>query len=164
MPIEVMLVDDHPIVRSGIKSVISQENDIKVIAEASDGKEAVEMARMKNPDIIIMDITLPSLNGLDASIRIIKQNKHAKILVLSMHENRALIEKALNHSIKGYVLKESASDDIIRAIRTIMKGDYFLSPKISSYVVDDFIARKKKMSGSNPAPYSLSGSGRYFSS
>ncbi|OGW75302.1 MAG: hypothetical protein A2Z72_08645 [Omnitrophica bacterium RBG_13_46_9] len=144
MAIEVMLVDDHSIVRQGIKSIISREDDIKIVAEASDGQEAVRLAKSKSPDVIIMDITLPSLNGLDASQRIIRSNKNINILILSMHENRAFIEKSLHYGIKGYILKDSAADEIVHAIREVYAGRYFLSSKISSFIIQDYAFRKKK--------------------
>ncbi|MBN3041268.1 MAG: response regulator transcription factor, partial [Candidatus Omnitrophica bacterium] len=144
MAIEVMLVDDHSIVRQGIKSVISQDPGIKVVAEASDGKKAIELAKNKDLDVVIMDITLPLLNGLDASRQIMKENKNLKILILSMHENRVFIEKALDYGIKGYLLKESAADEIIKAIREVNAGRYFLSSKISSLVIEDYVSRKNK--------------------
>ncbi|PIU42434.1 MAG: DNA-binding response regulator [Candidatus Omnitrophica bacterium CG07_land_8_20_14_0_80_42_15] len=143
MSIEVMLVDDHTIVRQGIKSVISQEPDIKVVAEASDGREAIELAKQKSPDVIVMDISLPFLNGLDASRQILKQNKSIKILILSMHENRVFIEKALSYGIRGYVLKESAVTDIVKAIREVNSGRYFLDSKISTFVIQDYADKKK---------------------
>jgi len=143
MSIEVMLVDDHMIVRQGIKSVISQEPDIKVVAEASDGREAIELAKQKSPDVIVMDISLPFLNGLDASRQILKQNKSIKILILSMHENRVFIEKALSYGIRGYVLKESAVTDIVKAIREVNSGRYFLDSKISTFVIQDYADKKK---------------------
>jgi len=144
MAINVMLVDDHSIVRQGIKSIISRESDISVIAEATDGKEAVKLAKENWPDVIIMDISLPVLNGLDASQQIIKANKNVKILILSMHENRGFIEKALSYGIKGYILKDSATNEIIQAIREVCAGRYFLSSKISSFVVRDYVSRRKK--------------------
>lgn len=144
MAIEVMLVDDHSIVRQGIKSVISREADIKIVAEASDGKEAVDLAKEKSPDIVIMDITLPILNGLDAGHQIIKHNKNIKILILSMHDNRVFIEKALSYGARGYILKDSAPDEIVHAIREVYDGRFFLSAKISSFVIQDYAARKKK--------------------
>lgn len=144
MPISVMLVDDHSIVRQGIKSVIAKSKDINVIAEANDGREAVQMANEICPDIVIMDISLPLLNGLDASQQIIKQNKRIKILILSMHENRVFIEKALNSGVKGYILKDSAADEIVQAIREVHSGRFFLSSKISSFVIQDYISQKKR--------------------
>lgn len=144
MAIQVMLVDDHTVVREGIKFVISQEPDIQVIAEASNGKEAVALALSKYPDIIVMDITLPILNGLDASVQILKKEKDMKILILSMHENRVFIEKALSYGIRGYILKDSAGDEVVRGIREVNAGRYFLSSKISSFVVQDYVSRKKK--------------------
>lgn len=149
MAINVMLVDDHPIVRRGISEVLSHEDDIHVVAEASNGKEAVVLAKEKNPDVVIMDITLPVLNGLDASRHIMRQCRTTKVLILSMHESRAFIEKALDYGIRGYVVKESAADEIVRAIREVHAGKYFLSSKISSQVIEDYVSRKKaKVKGS----------------
>ena len=147
MAIEVMLVDDHPIVRQGIKAVISQESDLCVIVEASNGEEAVKWYEKKTPDVVIMDITLPLLNGLDASRNILKIDRKAKILILSMHENRVFIEKALRYGVKGYVLKESAADEIVHAIREVLAGRFFLSSKISSFIIEDYISKKKKSAG-----------------
>ena len=151
MSIEVMLVDDHMIVRQGIKSVISQEPDIKVVAEASDGREAIELAKQKSPDVIVMDISLPFLNGLDASRQILKQNKSIKILILSMHENRVFIEKALSYGIRGYVLKESAVTDIVKAIREVNSGRYRIMQ-----------IRKRRCSLGAP-PRLPTGKGKYYS-
>ena len=144
MAIDVILVDDHSIVRQGIKSVIAQEPDITIIAEAADGREAIQLAKKKSPDVMIIDITLPHLNGLDATRQILKHNKNIKILILSMHENRVFVEKALSYGAKGYILKETAPDEIVHAIREISKGRYFLDSKISSYMIHDYMARKKQ--------------------
>lgn len=144
MQIEVMLVDDHSIVRQGIKSLISREGDIRIIAEASDGQEAIKLAKAKCPDVIIMDVTLPYLNGLDASKVILKHNKHIKIIVLSMHDNRVFIEKALQNGIKGYIIKSSAPDEITHAIREVYSGSFYLSPKISSFVIEDYISNAQR--------------------
>tara|TARA_B100000315_G_C14562597_1_gene581264 strand:- start:1119 stop:1769 length:651 start_codon:yes stop_codon:yes gene_type:complete len=148
--IEVMLVDDHSIVRQGIKSLISQDQGIKVVAEASDGKEALDLVKTKQPDVIVMDITLPVLNGIDASIAIKKRDKNVKILILSMHENRVFIEKALDCGIKGYLLKESAADEIIKAIKEVYAGRYYLSSKISSLVIQDYVENKKSKAKLSP--------------
>lgn len=144
MAIEVMLVDDHPIVRQGIKSMLSQEEDIRIVAEASDGNEAIRLAKTESPDVVIMDITLPHMNGLEASYWILKENKHIKILILSMHENRAFVEKALSYGVKGYLLKESAANEIVPAIKEVYAGRYYLSSKISEFVVRDYVSGKKK--------------------
>ena len=146
MAIEVMLVDDHPIVRQGIKSVLERTPDIRIVAEAADGRQAVALARRYRPDVVIMDITLPHLNGLEASVQILKQNRNAKILILSMHDNRAFIERALDYGARGYILKDTAADEIVHAIKEVSEGRFFLSAKISSFVIQDYIfQRKKKM-------------------
>lgn len=144
MAIDVMLVDDHSIVRQGIKSVISKEQDINVVAEASNGKEAIQLARKKSPDVIVMDITLPQLNGLEASYQILKENKKVKIIVLSMHDNRVFIEKTLEYGLKGYILKDSSIEEIVPAIREVYAGGYFLSSRISAFVIKDYVGQRKK--------------------
>lgn len=144
MSIEVVLVDDHSIVRQGIKSVLSAEPDIEIVAEASNGREAIKLTLEKSPDVVIMDITLPLLNGLEAGYQILKRKPSTKILILSMHDNRAFIEKALDYGALGYILKDSAPDEIAHAIREVDAGRFFLSPKISSFVIQDYIRRRKK--------------------
>jgi len=147
MAITVVLVDDHAIVRQGLGAVISQEQDIKVIAEASNGKEAVDIAKKDPADIFIIDITMPILNGLEASSQIMQINPWNRIIILSMHDNRAFIERALNLGIRGYVLKDSAADEIIQAIRAVYKDEYFLSPRISTFVIQDYIDSKGRKIG-----------------
>lgn len=139
MSIDVVLADDHAIVRQGLSAIISQEQDIKVVAEASNGKEAVDIARRISADIFIIDISMPILNGLEASSQIIQINPRNKIIILSMHDNRTFIERALSLGIRGYVLKDSAADEIIQAVRAVYKDEYFLSPRISTFVIQDYI-------------------------
>lgn len=147
MAIDVVLADDHAIVRQGLGAVISQEPDIKVIAEASNGEEIVKIAKKTSADIFIIDITMPILNGLEASHQIMRIQPKSKIIILSMHDNRAFIEKALGMGVKGYVLKDSAADEIIKAIRVVNNGEYFLSPKISTFVIQDYIDSKGRKIG-----------------
>ncbi|MDD3296313.1 MAG: response regulator transcription factor [Candidatus Omnitrophica bacterium] len=142
MAIEVILIDDHSIVRQGIRAVISREKDITIVGEAADGATGVKIAKDKKPDIAIIDITLPLLNGLEATRQILRQNRNTKVLILSMHENHVFVEKALSYGAKGYILKESAADEIVRAIREVYSGGYFLSSKVSSLVIREY-ARKK---------------------
>ena len=147
MAIKVVLADDHAIVRQGLGSLISQEQDIKVVAEASNGKEAVDIARKDIADIFIIDITMPILNGLEAASQIMQIDSKKKIIVLSMHDNRAFVERALNLGVKGYVLKDSAADEIIQAIKAVYKGEYFLSSRISNFVIQDYIDAKGQKIG-----------------
>mgnify|MGYP001557983184 FL=1 len=139
MAIKVVLADDHAIVRQGLSAVISQEQDIKVVAEASNGKEVVDIAKKDSADIFIIDISMPILNGLEASSQIMQVNPNNRVIILSMHDNRAFIERALGLGIRGYVLKDSAADEIIQAIRAVYKDEYFLSPRISTFVIQDYI-------------------------
>lgn len=144
MAIEVILVDDHFVVRHGIKSILSREEDIEVIAEASNGEEAIRLAAEESPDVVVMDIALPVLNGLEASRQILKHNKRIKVLILSMYDNRGFIEKALQYGIRGYILKDSAAEEIVHAVREVHAGRYFLSTRISSFVIHDYISQKRK--------------------
>ncbi|MFH1790997.1 MAG: response regulator transcription factor [Candidatus Omnitrophota bacterium] len=144
MAIEVVLVDDHDIVRQGIRAVISQDPGISIVGEAANGREAIDLVKKKKPDVVIMDVSLPLLNGLDASAEILKRNSDVKILILSMHENRVFIEKALSHGVRGYVLKDCAVQEIVTAIKEVVEGRFFLSSRISSFVVQDYVSRKRK--------------------
>ncbi|MFA7676584.1 MAG: response regulator transcription factor [Candidatus Omnitrophota bacterium] len=145
MSIEVILIDDHSIVRQGIRAVISREKDIVIVGEAADGATGVKLAKDKKPDIAIIDITLPLLNGLEATRQILRQNRNTKVLILSMHENHVFVEKALSYGAKGYILKESAADEIVRAIREVSSGGYFLSAKASSFVIREYAHKKNKI-------------------
>lgn len=143
MSIEVIIGDDHNIVREGIREVIERKaKDIKVIGEASNGNEILNLAKTKPADVYIIDITMPILNGIETTDRLVRMNPKSKIIILSMHNNRNLIEKAFKYGAKGYILKESDVEEVIHAIREVYMNRFFLSSKISKFVVHSFLRKK----------------------
>ncbi len=139
--IRVLIAEDHTIVRQGLCALLRSDPDIEVAGEASDGSEAVEMAEKLNPDIILMDIGMRTLNGLDATRKIKKTLPHIRILVLTMYDNEEWIFQILKAGATGYLIKDSAMTDLISAIRAVHRGDSYLSPSISRKVIDDYIRR-----------------------
>ena len=139
--IRVLIAEDHTIVRQGLCALLRSEPDVEVAGEASDGLEAVEMAAKLNPDVILMDIGMRNLNGLDATRKIKKVLPRMKVLVLTMYDNEEYIFQILKAGATGYLIKDSAMTDLISAIRAIHRGDSYLSPSISRKVIDDYIRR-----------------------
>jgi DNA-binding NarL/FixJ family response regulator len=132
----IVVVDDHKIVREGLVRLLQEREDFTVIGEASDGEEAVQMVLDKQPDIVIMDIWMPRLSGIDATRRLGKRDCDSKILVLSMHESRTYVEEVLRAGASGYIVKNSAATDLIQAIDAVCGGASYLSPAITQQVVD----------------------------
>ncbi|OGP73396.1 MAG: DNA-binding response regulator [Deltaproteobacteria bacterium RBG_16_49_23] len=142
--IRVLLAEDHTIVRQGLVALLKSESGIEVVGEASDGLEAVEMAKKFIPDIVLMDIAMRNLNGLEATRKIKKLFPHMKVLVLTMYENEEWIFQILKAGASGYLIKDSAMTDLISAIGAVAQGDSYLSPCISKKVIDEYI-RKAEM-------------------
>lgn len=134
--ITVLLADDHTIVRKGIRSLLEQESWIQIVGEAEDGLEAVKRAGMLLPDILVLDISLPLLNGLEVARRLNTQHPEIKIIILSMHDSEDLIYETLQVGVKGYILKKSAPDQLVSAIRAVSMGKSFFSPEISKLIND----------------------------
>lgn len=137
--IRVLLADDHTILREGIRSLLENESDMEVIAEAEDGHQAVKLTTRLKPDIVLMDIAMPRLNGLEATSQIKKSFPCAKILILTMHDNEEYIRKALAAGAMGYILKDAASRELIDAIRAVYQGEAVLSPAITRLVIEDYL-------------------------
>ncbi len=132
----IVVADDHKIVREGLVRLLEEREDFSVIGEASDGEEAVQMVLDKKPDVVIMDIWMPRLGGIDATRRIGKKGSNCKVLVLSMHENRTYVEEVLRAGAAGYIVKNSAPEDLMEAIDAVCAGASYLSPAITQQVVD----------------------------
>lgn len=130
-PITVLLAEDHTIVREGLRAMLGLERDIKVVGEAKDGRQAVAMARRFKPEIVLMDIAMPLLNGLEATRQVMKLLPFTKILILSAHSDDAYIDNAIESGAVGFLLKQTSSSDVCEAIREIHKGKTFFSPSIS---------------------------------
>jgi two-component system response regulator NreC len=137
--IRILLADDHTILRDGIRSLLEGVEDMTVIGEADDGHAAVQMTAQLEPDIVIMDIALPLLNGLEATRQIKRDHPRTKILILTMHDNEEYIRQALAVGAMGYILKDAAARDLIGAIRTVYRGESVLSPAITRLVIEDYL-------------------------
>ncbi len=137
--IRVLLVDDHTIVRQGLRSLLDSHEDIEVVGEAEDGRQAVQKTDQLIPDVVVLDITMPSLNGIEATRQIKKLNSGIKVIVLTVHDSEEYVHQILQAGASGYLLKESAVSDLVSAINAVKKGDIFLSPSISKVVVKDYI-------------------------
>lgn len=147
MTIKVLIADDHPVVRDGLRYIIDNKGeDIKIIGEASDGNEVLEFAKKNLVDIYILDISMPILNGIEATDSLIKMDSRSKIIILSIHDSRIFVEKALKSGARGYVLKESATEEVIHAIHEVYRGRFFLSPAISKFIVDGFLGKTQDYS------------------
>jgi len=126
MGIKLLIVDDHGILRAGLAALLKNEGDIRVIGEAEDGKSAVEMAMKTKPDIILMDLSLPEIDGIEATRQIIQKLPGTRVLILSVHEESELIKEAIKSGARGYVLKDALKDDLIRAIHEVMRDEIYL--------------------------------------
>ncbi len=137
--IRVLLADDHTIVRQGLIALLESHEDIEVVGEAENGRQAFEKAEQISPDIVVLDITMPYLNGIEATRKIKKLNPEIKVIVLTVHDSEEYVHQILQAGASGYLLKESAVSDLVSAINAVNRGDVFLSPTISKVVVSDYI-------------------------
>ena len=144
--VRILIADDHTIVRHGLARLLEEQPDLKVVGEATNGQKAVDQALALKPDIVIMDIAMPRMNGIEAAKRIRKQLPKTKILILSMYSHEHYIHELLETGVSGYLLKDSSGRDIIKAIRTAMKNETFLSPTISKILVETYRSPKRKCS------------------
>ena len=142
----VLLAEDHTIVRKGLRSLLDKETGIEVVGEAEDGREAIVKAEELHPDVVVVDIAMPGLNGLEATRQIKKRFPDMKILILTMHANEEYILQSLKAGASGYLVKKSAPAELISAINAVHKGNSFLSPSISRTVIDEYIRRSKEIS------------------
>jgi len=139
--IRVLLADDHVIVRRGLHYLLERSPGFEVVGEAADGREAVKMAEELNPDVVVMDIAMPNLNGLDATAQIVKKNPAVGVVILSMYSDETYLVRALSAGAKGYLLKDSAEADLIRAVEAVSQGRPFFSPTIARTLLEDYMRR-----------------------
>jgi two-component system response regulator NreC len=137
--LRVVLGDDHTIVRQGIRKILEERHEWEVVAEAGDGREAVKKVLEHEPDIAILDIGMPLLNGIEATRQIVKRAPTVRVLILSMHSDEAYITNALQAGAKGYLLKDSADIDLIRGVTDIAAGKSFFSPAVAKVMLDDYV-------------------------
>ena len=137
--IRLLLADDHTILRDGIRALLDDQADIEVIGEAEDGLSTVKMVAKLKPDVVIMDIAMPMLNGLEATRQIQRDYPQVRVLILTMHENEEYIRQVLAAGALGYVLKDAAAHDLLGAIRAVYRGEAVLSPAITRLVIEDYL-------------------------
>ncbi len=137
--IRVLIVDDHAILREGIRALLALSRDVEVVGEAPDGQTGIECARDLLPDVVLMDIAMPGLDGLEATRRIKDRHKNVKVLILTQHENREYVFPILKAGADGYVLKKAAGTELISAIRAVHEGGTFLYPSVAKTVVEDYL-------------------------
>ena len=147
----ILIADDHAIVREGLRTLLEAQPDIEVVGEATDGEEAVNKTQEIQPDIVLMDITMPGMNGLEATRQIKQKNPDAKILVLTMHEGDEYFFKFLDAGASGYFIKGGSSTELISALRAVWNGDVFLYPTMAKKLLSDYLQRVK--TGSNKESY-----------
>jgi DNA-binding NarL/FixJ family response regulator len=133
-----LLADDHAVVRKGFRLILNQEPDLEVVGEAGDGLEAVELARVLRPDVTILDIGMPNVNGVEATRRILENCPESQILILSMHKDSVYVRESLRVGARGYLLKDAIDEDLLRAVRAVAIGEAFLSPAVSRTILEDY--------------------------
>ena len=136
--IKVLIVDDHAVMRDGIRAMLSIHNDIEVIGEASEGREAIEKVRELVPDVVIMDIAMPGMDGMEATRRIVKEKPKVKVLILTQHDNKEYILSAIKSGATGYVPKRALGSELISAIRAVYRGDSVLYPSAAAALIEDY--------------------------
>jgi two-component system, NarL family, response regulator NreC len=138
-PVRILLADDHTVIRAGLRLVLERQTDFRVVGEASDGREAVALAAQEKPDVVLMDVTMPNLNGIDAARQITTARPEISVIILSMHSDESYVLRALKAGARGYLLKESAEADLISAVRAVSSGKAFFSPAVSRMLVEDYV-------------------------
>lgn len=150
MNIRILLVDDHAIIREGLRSLLDKQPEMDVVADTDDGRKAFDLVRELLPSIIIMDITMPGLNGIEATRRIITEFPTVKIIALSIHSKRRYVADMLSAGASGYILKECLFDELVQAIKAVAAGGRYLSPRIADVVVSDYV---KRLSSTSYSPF-----------
>ena len=150
MEISVLLVDDHRLVREGLSSLLSSYDNIKVVGEAADGREAVRLAESLKPDVIVMDIAMEGLNGIEATRQIVDSNQNCRIVMLSMHATAEYIHNAFKAGATGYLLKESAGQEVVEAITVVARGRKYLSHRLSETLAEELIHDEKRIRSDGP--------------
>jgi two-component system response regulator NreC len=143
MTIRVLVVDDHQVVREGFCSLLEKQSDIEVVGQAGEGRTAIQMNRELLPHVILMDITMPDMNGIEAAHQIHNEFPDTKIIILSIHSNKEYVEKALKSGVRGYLQKDCAFDELVTAIRTVISNRIYLSSDITDVVVEDYLNQRK---------------------
>jgi two-component system response regulator NreC len=142
--IRIVLVDDHAIMRRGLRLVLQEQQDFEVVGEAGDGREAVNLAESLDPDVVVLDVSMPGMNGIEAARQISSKQPRVALVVLSMHSDEAYVLRALKAGVRGYLLKESPESDFIQAIHCVNEGKAFFSPAVSRTLAEDYVRQSQE--------------------
>jgi DNA-binding NarL/FixJ family response regulator len=154
MLVKVLLADDHKMVRAGLRSILEKEPGISVIAEADNGREAVQLACDLLPDVAVMDISMPDMNGIEAIRRVVAEQPSVRTLALSMHSDRRIVLEALKAGAKGYLLKDAVADELVTAIRTLAAGEIYICSAMAQVVLKDYLQRSPETISAVASPLS----------
>jgi two-component system, NarL family, response regulator NreC len=143
-PIRILLADDHTIVRDGLRALVEKQPDMMVSGEAADGREAVQIAEDNPPDVVVMDIAMPNMNGIEATRRIVTTRPATGVVILSMHQDESYVLRSLKAGARGYLLKDSLRSDVVEAIRSVAQGRSFLTRKVSKLLQEDYIRQMER--------------------
>ena len=138
-PVRILLADDHTVMRNGLRLLLERQPHLQVVGEAADGRQAVALSESANPDVVIMDIAMPNLNGIEATRQIVNHSPRMAIAILSMHSDESYVIRALKAGARAYLLKDSAEADLLAAVRALTEGKSFFSPAISKILVEDYM-------------------------
>jgi len=144
MSVKILLADDHKITRQGLRSLLEKEPDMEVVAEAEEGRTAVRLVRELLPDVVVMDVSMPDLNGMEATHQIVAEHPNVKVIALSIHSDNLFVSEMLKSGASGYLLKDCAFEELARAIHVVVDGKTYLSPAVLGVVVDDYLHRLAK--------------------
>jgi two-component system, NarL family, response regulator NreC len=142
--IRVLVADDHSVVRKGLRFLLETLDDVQVVGEAGDGMEAIRLAEETSPSILVMDIAMPRLNGIDAAAQVIRKFPETSVILLSMHSDEEYLVRALNIGVRAYILKDSAEDDLVHAIRAVNNGQSYFSPAIAQALAEDYVRQMRR--------------------
>jgi len=138
-PVRILLADDHTVMRSGLRLLLERQPNLRVVGEAADGRQAVALCESSNPDVVIMDVAMPIMNGIEATRQIVTHNPRTAVAILSMHADESYVIRALKAGARAYLLKDSAEADLLAAVRALTEGKSFFSPAISRILVEDYM-------------------------
>jgi two-component system response regulator NreC len=142
--IRVLIADDHGVVRKGLRFLLEADGEIEVVGEAADGREAVELAATLHPQVAVVDIAMPLLNGIEAASQIARRSPGTAVIMLTMHSDEEFLLRALDAGAKGYLLKDSAEDEVVRAVRSVVRGKTYFSPLITHALLEDYVRRLRQ--------------------
>ncbi|MDZ7843455.1 MAG: response regulator transcription factor [Anaerolineales bacterium] len=150
MTIEILLADDHQVLREGLKSILEKEPDLKIAGQAGNGRQAVQLCRNLDPDVVLMDINMPELNGVEATREIMRQQKEIQVIILSMYATKEHIYQAFQAGARGYLLKETSGLEVVDAIHEVARGNRFLSKALTEQMIDDYLLVRDPANSASP--------------